>query len=169
MQRIMVIGPCGAGKSTLSRILAEKFGLPLTHIDQLHWSAGWVEGEREQLRADLEPIIAQDRWVIDGNYKGSMDVRLQRADHVVYLDYPIPLCFWRAFKRVWKYRGRARPDMTEGCPERFDAEFFLYILRWNRDARPKTEALLADTQTPILRFKNPNALQAWLNNLETNA
>ncbi|MBV7259944.1 topology modulation protein [Erythrobacter crassostreae] len=165
----MVIGPCGAGKSTVSGKLAAMLDLPLIHIDQLHWSAGWVEGGREELKTSLGSITAQDRWVIDGNYKGSMDVRLERADTVVYLDYPIPLCFWRAVKRVWKYHGRSRPDMTEGCPERFDPEFFLYIINWNRKVRPITEALLAKTQTPILRFKHPDALEAWLNSLETTA
>ena len=166
MQRIMVIGPCGAGKSTASGTLAETLNLRLIHLDKLHWSAGWVEGDRDELHARLDPIMAQDRWIIDGNYKGSMDVRLERADTVVYLDYPIPLCFWRAVKRVWKFHGKSRPDMTEGCPERFDLEFFLYIINWNRDVRPKTEALLAQTQTPILRFKHPKALKAWLDTLE---
>lgn len=166
MRRIMVIGPCGAGKSTASAIISDRLSLPLYHLDKLHWKAGWVEGSREQLRAELAPILAQDRWLIDGNYGSTMAQRLAHADQVLYLDYSIPLCFWRALKRVWKYRGRARPDMADGCPERFDLNFFLYIAMWNWNARPRTERLLDGHVGKVHRFENPAALDRWLAILE---
>ena len=169
MHRLLVIGPCGAGKSTVSRKLSNLLDVPLFHLDKLHWRPGWVEGSKDELRQDLAPIIAQDRWLIDGNYGSTMDMRLTRADTVIYLDYPIPLCFWRAFTRVWQFRGQTRPDMTEGCPERFDLEFFHYIAMWNWNARPRTERLLDGHQDKVHRFKNPAELECWLTNLEKNA
>jgi adenylate kinase family enzyme len=169
MQRLLVIGPCGAGKSTVSGRLGEMLSVPVFHLDRLHWKAGWIEGSKEELRKDLEPIIAQERWRIDGNYGSTMDIRIDRADAIINLDYPIPLCFWRALKRVWKFRGRTRPDMTEGCPERFDFDFFLYIAMWNWNARPKTERLLTGHEDKVHRFKNPAALDRWLTTLEESA
>ena len=167
MQRLIVIGPCGAGKSTASRRLAELMHMPLFHLDKLHWNAGWVEGSKDELREALTPILAQDRWIIDGNYGSTMEQRLARADTIVYLDYPIPICFWRALKRVWQSHGKTRPDMAEGCPERFDFEFFHYITMWNWKARPRTERLLTGHEDKVHRLKNPAALESWLNNLES--
>ena len=166
MRRVLVNGRCGAGKTTVSRKLSELLDVPLYHLDQLHWKHGWIEGSKAELYDALVPIIAQDRWLIDGNYGSTMDLRLSNADTVIYLDYPIPLCFWRALKRVWQFRGKSRPDMTEGCPERFDFEFFHYIAMWNWNARPLTERLLDGHHNKVHRFKKPAALQSWLTTLE---
>lgn len=166
MQRVLVIGPCGAGKSTASHRIAAALGLPLYHLDQLHWKPGWVEGSKEELGAALAPILVQDRWIIDGNYGSTMEQRLERADTVIYLDYPIYLCLWRAAKRVWTFRGKTRPDMAEDCPERFDLEFFRYIANWNHHARPRTEALLAGSEGRVHRFIHPRAFEEWLVQLE---
>lgn len=166
MHRVLVIGPCGAGKSTASHQLSRLLNLPLHHLDKMHWNPGWVEGSKTELLEELAPIIATDRWLIDGNYGSTMEPRLRRADTVVYLDYPIRICFWRALRRVWTFKGETRPDMAQGCPERFDLEFFLYILNWNRHARPKTERLLKGTAADILRFRHPRELREWIENLE---
>ncbi|WP_299192514.1 topology modulation protein [uncultured Erythrobacter sp.] len=168
MQRLMVIGPCGAGKSTASHRIHYLLGLPLHHLDKLHWRAGWIEGSKEELHADLAPILASDSWIIDGNYGSTMEPRIARADTIVYLDFPIRLCLWRAFKRVWQFRGRSRPDMADGCPERFNLEFFLYIAAWNHRARPRTEKLLSGSHDKIIRLKNPRELEDWLARLEAN-
>ena len=165
MKRVLVIGPCGAGKSTLSAQLGRRLDLPVYHLDRLHWQPGWVEGRSEELIEQVAAIAATDRWLIDGNYGGTMAGRLARADSVVYLDFPVLLCFWRALKRIWTWRGQSRPDMTEGCPERFDLEFLLYILRWNHGPRLRTEAALTGFRGELIRLKNPRALQQWLTGL----
>ena len=169
MQRVLVIGPCGAGKSTVAVELGRVLGLPVHHLDQLHWREGWVEGSREELIEVLEPITESERWLIDGNYGGTMAARLERADTVVYLDYPTWLCLWRASKRVWRYRGRARPDMAPGCPERFDLEFFLYILTFRRGPRLRTEEKLEGHEHKVLRFTHPRALRQWVQGLDAGA
>jgi len=141
-------------------------GIALHHLDQMHWRSGWVEGSKEELLADLAPILASDKWIIDGNYGSTMEPRIERADTIVYLDFPITLCLWRAIKRVWQYRGRSRPDMANGCPERFNLEFFLYIAMWNHKARPRTEKRIAASDSKVIRLKNPRQLKYWLTRLE---
>ena len=138
MQRVMVIGPCGAGKSTLSFKLANCLQLPLFHMDKLGWRAHWIEAPKDETLRDLEEILQQDSWLIDGNYGSTMPQRISKADLIVYLDYPILLCFWRVLKRTWKGHATVRPDMSEGCPERFDLDFLLYILAWNWGPRVRT-------------------------------
>lgn len=162
MKRVLVIGPCGAGKSTLSVELGRRLGLPVHHMDQLKWRPGWVECGDDELRTELAAIVSTDRWLIDGNYGGTLAERLARADTVVYLDYPIRLCLWRVTRRILRYRGRTRPDMTEGCPERFDLDFFLYLMMWNSGPRPRTEARLDGYSGRIVRLTSPKALERWL-------
>lgn len=162
MQRILVIGSPGAGKSTLSHGLARRTGLPLHHLDRMFWLPGWIERDREEGRAILAEVLAQDRWIIDGNYGSTMPLRVARADTVVWLDYPTPLCLGRALKRWWQYRGQARPDMTEGCPERLNLEFLLYILNFRRAWRHRNRQALADFAGTVLRFTAPAQTKAWL-------
>jgi adenylate kinase family enzyme len=169
MQRVLVIGPCGAGKSTLARKLGNKLALPVFHMDQLNWRPGWIESSKAEIIAKLEQIVQGDRWLIDGTYGGTLVERLKHADTVLYLDYPIRLCVARLLRRIWTYRGRTRPDMTEGCPERFDLEFLIYLLRWNSGPRIRTEARLKGHEDKIIRLHSPDELQNWLASLPTAA
>lgn len=162
MQRLLVIGPCGAGKSTLATELGARLGLPVYHVDQLNWLPGWNEIGDIALAEKLTKIVTTDRWLIDGNYRETLGLRLDYADTVVYLDYRISLCIWRLMRRIFRYRGRSRPDMTEGCPERFDFSFLLYLLRWNSGPRVRTEQCLKGHEAKIVRLKRPDQLKRWL-------
>lgn len=158
---MVLIGPCGSGKSTLARELAPRLGLPLVHMDQLGWQAGWVETDKAELTARLADAVAQDAWLIEGNYGSTLAPRLERADRVIYLDFPIRLCLWRLIRRVTSLRGQSRPDMPEGCPERFDLGFFWYVLNWNTGPRVRTERAIAPYADKVIRLSSPRALAEW--------
>ena len=162
MQRVLVIGSPGAGKSTLSHGLAARTGLPLYHLDKLFWRSGWVERDRAEGRTELAAILAGDRWIIDGNYGSSLPMRIARADTVVWLDYPAWLCLGRVLKRWWQYRGTARPDMTEDCPENLNLEFLLYVLNFRNAWRHRNAAALTSFAGQILHFRAPAEAAAWL-------
>jgi adenylate kinase family enzyme len=165
MQRVLIIGPCGSGKSTLARELGPRLGLPVFHMDQLNWKPGWVESSKDEIRERLAAITATNCWLIDGNYGGTLEPRLERADTVLYLDYPIRLCLARLLKRIWTYRGKTRPDMTEGCPERFDLAFLFYLIQWNSGPRPRTEEKLKDHESKVFRLRSPAELDSWMDSL----
>lgn len=165
MQRVLVIGPCGAGKSTLASALSCRLGLPLFHMDQLNWQPGWIESSKGEISAKLRGIVGTDHWLIDGTYGGTLSLRLDRADTVVYLDFPISLCFLRLLKRIWMYRGRSRPDMTEDCPERFDLAFLFYLIRRNSGPRIRMEAHLIGHEAKIIRLRKPDQVQRWMDSL----
>lgn len=136
MDKVMVIGSGGAGKTTVARELAALTGLPLVHLDQLFWRPGWVRTPTDEWRRVVQNLVAADRWVIDGNYGGTMDMRLAAADAVVFLDVPRLRCLTRVVKRSLIYRGRTRDDMTAGCPERLTWEFVRWVWSYPTTRRP---------------------------------
>ncbi len=165
MQRILVIGSPGAGKSTLASRLAERLGLPLIHLDREHWSAGWVSLPNDVWAARVSELAARPTWIIDGNYANTLDVRLNRATTIIWLDLPRWLCMARIIRRVLTYWGRVRPDMAEGCPERLNLELLRYTWNFSSHSRPKNEGLLkglrSDQKLVVLR--TPREVANFLN------
>lgn len=132
----MIVGCCGSGKSTLARQLQKITRLELIHLDQNYFAPNWVEPDKESWARKVESFAAKDNWIIDGNYGGTMDIRLSRADTVILLKRSTPLCMYRAIKRIIKNYGKVRPDSAPGCKERFDLEFLHYVLVFNLTRLP---------------------------------
>ena len=163
MKRIMVIGCSGSGKSTLSRKLGEKLNIPVVHLDRLWWNPGWVESSREEFDAKLAEELSKEKWIIDGNFSRTLPRRLQRCDAVIYLDFNRFVCLWGMFQRVIGNYGRVRPDMGDGCPERFDPEFIKWIWGFNKNNRKQTYRLLNEvTHTRVIILKNRRAVNRFL-------
>ncbi|HEV3469626.1 MAG TPA: DNA topology modulation protein [Pyrinomonadaceae bacterium] len=144
MRRVLVIGSGGAGKSTLARRLGGLLGLEVIHLDALYWQAGWVETPKEVWRERVEGLLRREGWVMDGNYSGTLGLRLAACDTVVFLDPPRAVCVWRVLRRSLAYRGTERPDMARGCPERMTAAFLRWVWDYPARTRPKVLKLLAE-------------------------
>jgi adenylate kinase family enzyme len=162
-KRIAIIGPGGAGKSTLARQIGEKTGLPVVHLDAVYWHKGWQETPKDVWEQTVREIVRQPEWITDGNYGGTMELRLEAADTILFLDLPPLLCVWRVVHRWRKYRQQSRQDMAPGCPEKVDFAFVKWIWNYRRDRRPDILArmnkyaegrLLVHLQTPaqVRRF-----------------
>lgn len=136
MKKILVIGSSGAGKSTFARRLGGILKLDVIHLDWHYWSRGWVETPKDKWRMVVDELLERDSWIIDGNYGGTLDLRLEACDAVVFLDLPRLVCLGRVLKRVALYRKEPRPDMAAGCPEKVDLEFFKYIWDYPRKRKP---------------------------------
>lgn len=165
MERVLVIGSPGAGKSTFARALAQLTSLPLIHLDAEYHLPGWIERDEAEWSEKLDCLLAADRWIIDGNYGGSMDRRLARADTAILLDYPTALCLWRLFRRVITLNGQVRPDAAPGCPERFDWEFVRYVANFRRDKNPMLQQRLTRFPGRVIRFARPAEAQVFLDRL----
>jgi adenylate kinase family enzyme len=141
VQRVAILGCGGSGKSTLARRLGARTGLPVVHLDRCFWKPGWVPTPDDEWRAVQVELVAPDRWIIDGNYSRTLDVRLARADTVIWLD----VATWRALTRVlWRtVRDLGKETQADGCPEKFEWEFLTWVATYRRRSRPRVVDAIA--------------------------
>ena len=145
MQRVLVMGGPGAGKSTFARSLAGKLGLPFVSLDRLFWQPGWREPAMEDFTAAVTREAEKPAWIIDGNYLryGAAELRRARADVVVWFDLPRWICLVGVLRRIVTSYGSVRPEMAPGCPEHFDWVFLRYVWTYRAVHRPRTLRYLA--------------------------
>jgi adenylate kinase family enzyme len=170
MRKILLIGSGGAGKSTLAREIAERTGLPLIPLDALYWKPGWVETPSAEWRNTVVELLQRDSWVMDGNFGGTLDLRLAACDTAIFLDLPPIVCLWRVIKRRMRHRGASRPGMTPGCPERLDIGFLLWIACYRLRRRASVLEKLAASATQGARtvvLNSDTAVDAFIATLPT--
>lgn len=150
MQRVLIVGTSGVGKTTLSMHLARITGLPVTHLDLLAWTAGWVRRPQDVFERELDDVLAQERWLVDGNYIKSLPERAGRADTLILIDLPLWQCLIRVFRRWWRNRGKQRHDLPDGCLEPLPWTF----LKWVLSAPPSHQSIWLEVaaKNPELRF-----------------
>lgn len=163
MKRIMVIGCPGSGKSTFSRALHQRTGIPLFHLDMMYWNADRTTVEKSVFRERLSGTIQLSEWIIDGNYGSTIELRLQACDTVIFLDYPPEVCLSGIFER----RGKARTDIPwiENEDEE-DEEFIEFVKNFNAQSRPMIiELLNRYSYKDIYIFKSRDEADSFLNQL----
>ena len=166
MERILIIGCSGSGKSTLARALKDKLGLPVVHLDQLWWQEGWEHVSREEFDKRLDLALSMDRWIIDGNYSRTIQTRLPKCDTIIYLDFSRWACLLGMCQRVLGSWGKVRPDMSAGCPERFDWEFVKFIWNFNKNNRVLNYTRIAKSKhAKAIILKNRKEKKAFLESL----
>lgn len=163
MSKIIVIGCPGAGKSTFSRKLSEVTGIKLYYLDMLWHKPDKTHISREEFDIGLEKIMANESWIIDGNYTRTLEARLKECDTVFLLDYPLEICLEGAASRI----GKERVDLP-WTEDEFDEEFKQYIIDFSKDNLPVIYELLdkyRDTKKIII-FKSRNEADDYLENIK---
>lgn len=170
MNRILIVGSGGAGKTTLALQLASLLSLEVIHLDQHFWNSGWQESTPEEWNAKVQNLIAKDRWVMDGNYSGTLEIRAGRSDTIIFLDFSTRTCLWGILRRRLQYHGRTRPSMPTNCPERLNLEFFHYVWNYRRSRRPAMLERLKRYEAAkkkVLIFRNRREVSEWIEGLRS--
>ncbi|MGO4370497.1 DNA topology modulation protein [Paenibacillus sp. 2TAB19] len=164
MKRVLIIGSAGAGKSTLSRKLSHLIEVPVIHLDRYYWQPNWVATPNDEWDEVVKSFAEQEAWIMDGNYSRTLDLRISRADTVIFLDAPRLLCMYRIIKRRMQYQGRTRPDLNEQCPEKLDWSFIVWVWNYRKRNRPtilrKLEAI--EGEKTIIIAKSRKEVEALL-------
>ena len=137
MKKVIVIGCPGSGKSTVSRALHNKTGIPLYHLDMMYWNADKTTVEKSVFLERLSAVLEKDEWIIDGNYSSTMELRMVACDTVIFLDCPLDVCL----DGIRERRGKPRSDMPWIETEE-DEEFIEFIKSYNDQKKPKVLELL---------------------------
>jgi adenylate kinase family enzyme len=168
MRRVLVIGAPGSGKSTLATRLAAKLGLPVHYLDRHYWKPGWQYRDAADARERVRGIAETPAWVMDGNFSDTFDLRMPRADGLIWLDYPRAACARRVLWRAVKDYGRSKPDLPEGCPEQFDAKLLRWVWDFPAKHRPEIPKAIAryGTHLNVVRLTNDRDVAEFLRTAE---
>jgi adenylate kinase family enzyme len=170
IQRIMVIGvSAGVGKSTFARRLGEALNIIVHHLDSHYWKPDWVEASPEEFVKAQEEIVENNKtWIIEGNYTGTFDIRINHADTIIYLELPLYVCLYRVVKRWLTNIGKTRPDMGEGCEEKLDWNFlkFIFTTYYPRKRKMRERFEVYRTQKQLIVLKSKKEIDAYLLSME---
>lgn len=165
MKRILIIGSCGSGKSTLAKVLSEKLNLPLIGLDQYYWKSGWIRSAEDEWRKKVFELIKEDKWIMEGNYQSTFDIRFPASDTIIILNINRITCFWRTWKRRIL---KNRIDKLNGCDEKIDFELMRWIL-WGYPTRGRKQINSFLKQYPdknIIFIKNSKDLKRLMNSFK---
>jgi adenylate kinase family enzyme len=174
MQRVVVVGTSGSGKTTVAARMAEKLGLYHIELDSIHWLPNWSELPDEKFRAQVIEETMKDGWVVDGNYKVVRDILWNKADTIVWLDLPFRIVFWRIVKRTI-HRIWTGERLWNDNVERLSALFGWYgmpiwVIRtyWRR--KKEYSILLSEQEyshLTVVHLHTVEETEKWLDGLKT--
>lgn len=170
MKRIMILGPSGTGKTTYGRILGEKLGLKILHLDSVYWKEDWNNIDKIEFDEYIKNFFRKyDKWVIDGNYQNNKHFRyrLDLADTIIFLDFGTQVAMHGIHERARKFKNVSRPDMADGCNEGIDQIFLKYVAFYYQKTAKSLRAAINKykNKKQVLIFKSRNEMQQWINTL----
>lgn len=165
-KKIVIVGVSASGKSTFSKKLANILDIPVTFMDSIMWKPGWVYAGDEFIIEKLRDVSGNSDWIIEGYIKTEARKFLfEKADLIIYLDYPRYIPAWRYIKRFLMHRKNARPEL-EGSPEKFSFEFLRRVwMKWETIALDELLNNIEDKQK-IIKFHSPKEAERFLINLK---
>lgn len=167
MKRVMIVGQPGAGKSTIARQIGQRTGLPVVHIDKIHWMPGWVERPYEEKTRMCLEVHAQEKWVFEGGHSVTWADRFARCDTLVWIDVGVWQRMYRVLRRCYRDHGKVRVDMQDDCPEQFSWEFYQFIWKTRNSSRARIKRLFekAPESKTCVHLRNQRDISDFLQSL----
>jgi adenylate kinase family enzyme len=170
MRRLIIIGSPGAGKTYLSREIADLTGLPLVHLDKLyHVKEHDYLNDKEAWVRKVNELVKEPSWIIEGNYGSTIYDRMKAADMIIFLDYPTYISAGRVLKRRFQYRNKVRDEMPSTWKEKIEPQFMKFVLTFKRKQRPRIQKYLKGLSgKEIVILTSPNKAKEYVNSLKQN-
>jgi adenylate kinase family enzyme len=170
MGKIVIIGPSGAGKTTLAKNLGAILKMKVYHLDRFFWLRGWEKKDRDERIDKLQKLVLEKQWIIEGSYLNSYSskIYLKAADTIIFLDLASFLCLQRIFKRHQEYKGRSRRDIPEGCTDKLTLFLMLKVLLFPLREHKKLEKKLRIYESgnretkQVIRLHSDEEIEAFL-------
>lgn len=138
-KRIIIIGSAGSGKTVLSNKLSKKLNIEVTHLDKIYWQANWKRQPDDYCIEKTIDVVKNDKWILDGNYIQTLDIRLEKADLVILLKINRFKCIKSLFerRRLTRKNEIVRDDLADGCSDKLDFSFLRWAFNFNNKYAPK--------------------------------
>jgi adenylate kinase family enzyme len=163
MEKIVIIGSPGAGKTTLAVELEKILRIKVFHLDRIFWDRGWKRKSRDTRIDILYKIVQEKQWIIEGTYLSSSEPRLEEADTIIFLDIPLLLCLWRVIKRHRKNRGNSRRDLPMDSTDKLNPIRMLKVLAFSLADRKKLKQTLNKYESRrIIQLCSPKEVEKFL-------
>ena len=141
--------------------------MPVVHLDKLFWHPGWVESSKEEMDGKIMAELIKPQWIMDGNYSRTLTERIKYCDTIIYMDFSRMACVLGVLKRIITTYGTVRPDMGEGCPERFDLDFLKWVWNFNKNKRERYYSILNEVEgVETIVLKNRRMVKRFLKSLD---
>lgn len=161
VKKIAVVGGSGTGKTTLTNNLGRKLNVPIYHIDGIHHLENWKTRDTKERDRIILKRANEEKWVIDGTYKSTLQERINKADLVIFLDYSTISRLNGILTRYFKDKGKERPEIP-GCKEKMDWNFIEMVLTWRWTKGKEVKKIIMENKDKkILVFKNRRSLNKW--------
>jgi adenylate kinase family enzyme len=168
-RRILVLGPCGSGKTRLTRQLSRILDLPAVHLDARFWRPGWISTPQPEWRGVVSSLVRQESWIMDGTYESTLDLRIPAAEAIIMISRPRWSSLWGVVRRSLHYRNKSRPDAPPDQP--IDLAYLRYI--WNYPVH--TDVLVGKLikehgqKLPVIRLDNRKSIETLVSALRAGA
>jgi adenylate kinase family enzyme len=165
-RRILVLGPCGSGKTCLTRELSRVLDLPAVHLDAAFWRPGWISTPQPEWRNVVSDMVRQESWVIDGTYESTLDLRIPAAEAIIVTKCPRWVSLWGVIRRSMYYRHRPRPDAPPGQP--IDLAYLRYIWKYPRVTSTVVHDLIEKhgPDKPLIRLDSRKRMDVFMKSLQ---
>ncbi len=169
MKKVLLIGCLGSGKTVFSKILSDKTGLPVVHLDKICHRDNWTKFSKEEADRLIQLELEKSEWILDGNFNRTIEHRLKYCDTVFYFELPVIVCIFSVIKRTIQNYGKVRDDVADNCIEKFDRRkipFYKFIITFNLQHKKKYREMLENTKdVNVIIFKSRSEVKKYLNKM----